>query len=412
MMYKLIKSVSEYLLMLLLILSTETVFSREYGRTNYFPYLVIFFLIFVSFLNLGKIRISRRTILYVIIYLTALIPVFFRTLQFTPGGVRKLFLDAVLLLPLSIVCTTFIISKGELRELLRKFQNLMCWLCAISLFFWFFGSILKMIPVNTFKVIEWGNVRTIGGYYNLYFETQVIDVFGLSSQWRNTGIFTEGPMYSLVLCISLIYELLLSEKTNWSRAILITLTMFSVFSTTGFLVLFGAYFAKLLFTDSRSPLRRVAILSSMMVSIPLLMSYLIKLILEKSQTGSATLRNDDFFAGLKTWLEYPFLGSGFGNDLAIVRNMIMSFRKNIGYSNGIFQILVYGGLILFLIYLLPMLKGLFSRYVSMQYKSAIMLWFVILFATIMGTTPIFLFISGLMYTVMAQAKLEREKRVI
>lgn len=409
MIYKIIKNVSEYLLVLLLILSTETVFSREYGRTNYFPYLVIFFLIFVSFLNLGKIRISRRTILYVIIYFSALIPVFFRTLQFNPGGVRKLFLDAVLLFPLSIVCTTFVIRRGEIRELIRKFQNLICWLCALSLFFWVFGSILKIIPVNTFRVIEWGNIRTIGGYYNIYFETQGIDVFGLGNYWRNTFVFTEGPMYSLVLCIALIYELLLSEKTNWLRVILITITMFSVFSTTGFLVLFCAYFAKLLFTDSRSPLRRVAILSSMIVSLPLLVSQLIKLILEKSQTGSATWRYDDFFTGLKTWLQHPFLGSGFGNDLAIVRNMTMSFRKNMGYSNGIFQILVYGGIILFLIYLLPLIKGLFSKYINLQYKTAIMLWFIILFATIMGTTPIFLFICGLTYTVMCKANLERKE---
>ena len=75
-----------------------------------------------------------------------------------------------------------------------------------SLVMWFLCSILQVVPATSFFPYEWGSsIDFIPTYWGVYFETQSIAPLG-EKIWRNTGIFNEGPMYNMALCVAFIIE--------------------------------------------------------------------------------------------------------------------------------------------------------------------------------------------------------------
>ena len=81
----------------------------------------------------------------------------------------------------------------------------------------------------------------------------------------------------------------------------------------------------------------------------------------------------------------------------IFKYMNMSIRPNTGYSNGILSTLVQGGITLFLIYFLPFILLFIKK--GRDMKFVIIMWFVIMFSTIIDNTPLFLFLCALSYSV-------------
>ena len=69
---------------------------------------------------------------------------------------------------------------------------------------------------------------------------------------------------------------------------------------------------------------------------------------------------DDYKAGVITWLQHPFLGSGLSNTNGIQQNMSAWRSYNTGFSNSIMEILAEGGIYLSLFYFYAFIKGLYS----------------------------------------------------
>ena len=239
-------------------------------------------------------------------------------------------------------------------ELFRKVVNVMVVISCISLFFWIFGSTFKMITPTGVALFEWGTVNEVSSYFNIYFETQYVDWLGIDFFWRNTAIFVEGPMMSLtlIIAITLIYYFDdIWHIATWKKFIL-AFAIITSFSVTGYFILWGFVVLKLY----RSKKFR-AIMIVMLIPLSL---YAIQVMMDmKQSTGSYSLREDDYYVGFITWLQNPIFGWGFNNWEALQANM--KGRANDGFSNSIFSVLTQGGILMGLMYFIPILIGITSK---------------------------------------------------
>ena len=79
----------------------------------------------------------------------------------------------------------------------------------------------------------------------------------------------------------------------------------------------------------------------------------------KLSTNSGSIRIDDYKASYKTWIEHGIiLGAGFNNEDAIIENMSKFRKDNQGLSNSTMVVLAEGGIMLFMIYLIPFLLSI------------------------------------------------------
>lgn len=110
-------------------------------------------------------------------------------------------------------------------------------LAIISLVGW--SLILGGIKPNITFFSQWSK-QNVSGYYYLDFITQYNSFLGIDNIVRNTGVFAEAPMYSYVLCISLIIQVFLKNgKRNLFdilNYIVTVVTIFSTLSTTGIII--------------------------------------------------------------------------------------------------------------------------------------------------------------------------------
>ena len=236
-------------------------------------------------------------------------------------------------------------------SVLFKYENLILLIAMISLFFWLFGSMLKLIHNTGFVYSSWtgtGANKLVPNYYNLYFETQYYGFFT-----RNTAIFTEAPMSSFHFSVALLIEFFL-KKTNRKRAIILIIAILSTVSTTGYIAMSGALFAKYALGKTRLGRSiRVFIILITLVAVSCEIIYLFQL---KMGTGSGSQRYDDFVAGYKAWQNNPFVGNGYGS--RVHQKYMNSSRIDRGFSNSPMLILTYGGLYWFIPYLFLILRGL------------------------------------------------------
>ena len=116
-------------------------------------------------------------------------------------------------------------DKEKIPQILLCYKNLIFIIALISLFFWFFGSILKIIRPSGIVLSSWGaignNLNIVPSFHNLYFETQNFrtGIEILNGVQRNTAIFTEAPMAALNFSIALLIEFLDKHKSKNSKFI-------------------------------------------------------------------------------------------------------------------------------------------------------------------------------------------------
>ena len=117
-----------------------------------------------------------------------------------------------------------LINKGEGSKLLIKISNIVVILAGISILCYLIFTVFKIIPPSSQMFYLWGGAREIPNYYNIYYVTQPITIHGMRFI-RNTGIFTEAPMYAFMLTISVMCELFVRKNIKKvNLAILIVTT--------------------------------------------------------------------------------------------------------------------------------------------------------------------------------------------
>lgn len=344
-----------YLLALFLILNNQTVFQNSISF-NYHIYEITLLLIIVTTLyQIEKYGIYENKFKS-LLNLSFIYYVYLSIISIASVGVDQLvsFWARYASLPFVFFYFSSNASYIVKIELFRKVVNVMVVISCISLFFGIFGSTFKMITPTGVALFEWGTVNEVSSYFNIYFETQYVDWLGIDFFWRNTAIFVEGPMMSLtlIIAITLIYYFDdIWHIATWKKFIL-AFAIITSFSVTGYFILWGFVVLKLY----RSKKFR-AIMIVMLIPLSL---YAIQVMMDmKQSTGSYSLREDDYYVGFITWLQNPIFGWGFNNWEALQANM--KGRANDGFSNSIFSVLTQGGILMGLMYFIPILIGITSK---------------------------------------------------
>lgn len=271
----------------------------------------------------------------------------------------------VILLQLLAIIAFCQLLEESIEDTMYQFADIVLIIAVISLFFWVFGSVLGYLHPTGYLYTTWtGNdsLKRAASYYGIYFETQSETLFGLTANEivRNTAIFTEAPMASMVFSIAFLVEWLLRDRFNWKRCMIFVVVIISTISTTGCTVLILAVGMRFMFTKARTK----GFFSLKVILLPaaltLALIILIFFIRQKLGTGSGSTRVDDFAAGYRAWLDAPLFGNGYGNSDAYEQYMSEFRRDNLGISNSLTPMLAYGGIYLFLPYLFAMVYGFFN----------------------------------------------------
>lgn len=262
--------------------------------------------------------------------------------------------------PLTFMLFFELYRHGRLMKLLYKIVDTICILAVVSLVFWFLGEVFKVIKPNGYVKIAWGNFTSVKGYYGIHYAFQLDTTFFPNAYlYRNSGIFSEAPMFNLWLNIALALEVFMKPKASKLRVTVLVITVFTTLSVTGilFLVLCVLLSALLRIRHMNRPQASIFLLTAL-VAIPILAVVVITSFSLKVDTRSYELRIADYAEGVMLWMEYPLFGAGFGNLRALHD---ASAGTAVGFSNSVTAVLGTGGLWMALLYYIPHIAMIFPK---------------------------------------------------
>jgi len=213
-----------------------------------------------------------------------------------------------------------------------------------SLVLYLLGPILGIISPTGTLAFTWSYDRSCNHYFNLLYEAQVYSISGISIV-RNCGIFAEAPMFSILLCTALAYEVFLTEKRSLYKCIIFILTIITTVSTTGYIlvvvILFCQYFTKA-YTDKALGIRRLLIPIFLLIAAVVLIELMSLKTSFSTGADSVSIRSGHLYASISTWLSNPLFGAGFNNEEAVQSVSLFSQGISVGYL----YLLATGGLYL------------------------------------------------------------------
>lgn len=240
----------------------------------------------------------------------------------------------------------FLHQIDDYKLVWRALVNVVVIYALISLFFYFFGTCIHLIPDSGRTSVVWGTwTESIRTFHNIYYESQFLNLNDMILIPRNCGIYPEGPMYNFVLCMALASELFISKKVHYWKCIVLIITIITTFSTTGYLFLIIAtifYIANIIFSKKENSIHKLAFLLLAFLGVLVMLGILIQKLETPSGAGSVDVRSDHLIACFKAWLESPINGVGFDNLEAVLS--YAQFKQ--GMSMGIAYLIACGGILL------------------------------------------------------------------
>lgn len=364
-----------YILCILYILSNKTINRQAISIS-------VFFMIYLFVYLLGARQGMHRSALFVLNMII-------------PFAIYPLFCSSL-------------IRNNEVTKFVKAFTDIMIFLAAISILFWVFGTIYKIMPFRKQITYIWGGGvnRTAYTYLNIYYETDYqllfTNLMNLGRLNRNVGIFCEAPGYALYLDFALAIELLINPKVNKKRISLLIIAAITSFSIKAYIFILMAFFLRIVIFSSKKN-RVKYILTCICFPILLVLTAVLGNILinDKIGTSAGTIRLDDLQAGLLTFKKNPIWGSGFYDN-----NLILSFTKikrpGTGLSMGT-TFLAHGGLYMMLLYL-GAIYAAFSSKILKPYKKQLVIFTVLIIYEFIsgneGEFHIFLMMVSLSYTLL------------
>lgn len=247
----------------------------------------------------------------------------------------------------------------NVKILLRKIVNVVIVISLISLFFHIFGTLLNLIPkTGTFKM-TWGDFGkreySIASYFNMHFNIQSLNILGISIP-RNTGIFTEGPMFALNIIIALAIQLFILKDKDWFKTFILAITLVTTLSTAGLIGGILCFVCYLLCNKNiqekiKKSINKKRTIIICILFILIIVLAVVVLLKQKMQTASYSTRVDDYIASILAWGDHVIFGNGIFNEQAIINYMSDSRGVNTGVSNSIATTLAGGGVFILVIYL-------------------------------------------------------------
>ena len=222
----------------------------------------------------------------------------------------KIYFGLLCIFPFLIYC----LRRASLIQSLFNFFILAISLLALlSCIAWLLGDILHLVEPNCKILWTWTSWEaTKPGYFFVQYDLQptTLPYFDNYIFYRNSGIFTEAPMFSFSLTCALLLELFKRDKTRIAICIILGATILTTVSLTGIALSILAVFIKLFITTKRSATKIILIAVFAGICVLVIAFLGIK---RFQAGGSAFIRLDDFKASFEAWLQSPILGHGFEN---------------------------------------------------------------------------------------------------
>ena len=345
---------------LLLVLNCQSVYQNAKNINFHIYELCLLFIILDSFAIIFKYGISSKNkqnfLAVSLIYCMAIIIYIIFSVN-ADNLVR--FLSRFIVFPFVLM---YFFSSAPEKVKYNIFRYFVEWVVIISVVtsaLWFLSTFWGLRSTSNF-IWEWPGDVYGSSYYNLYFSSpyQYIDFIPGLVMRRNIGIFTEGPMFmivlSLALCFSYLFKAFFSIK-RW-KIIAMTIAMITTFSVTGYIV--GFIILAVAMINKNKKAQNKIILLLLFSCAGLIAGSIITEM--KSSTASYAIRIDDFLTGIKAFISSPIVGVGYEN-VNTLKSYMSSFRSyNTGFSNTLFSVLAYGGLLLTSIYVFPIIMGTYK----------------------------------------------------
>lgn len=399
----------QYILITLIILECNSVYSQLYGIHYYIraitiimSSLITFFLMFKK-IKEKKVKFGKKLKILILFDVICSLLLFIRTVDIK--GRIIIILYFLMFFP-TFISYILLLNKTEIKRLLLRFINVVVVLSIVSIIFWLFGPMLKFIePYNQMKII-WGKPYTLmDNYYYMFFDSHQ-DVYWLTKNAipRNMSIFGEAPMFSAVIVLAMLSctYLYVNDRRRYVRKnilkklILFLITIITTFSITGIIItlLLALFLLKNILNNLSAKVNRkimIIFCIVLIVSIP----FIIVIGQRKIATASASNRFKDFENGIVAFAQNPVLGKGIGHERDFENNP----NSGYGYSNVIIPISTDGGVILLLFYLLPCLLLLIDTLKQKEYKylMVIFVYVIILFTTAIQYRALLLSLLAFLY---------------
>lgn len=394
-------SLLQYLLITLLILESNSIYSQIYGSHLYIrtAIIIISTIIILIFILNKKTILHKKTLQFIayVLFCSSFMIINTNSLN----GEIIILLVFLLYLPLSLIYLSNL-STENFKDLLKKFVNVVIVLCLISLIFWILTALLNIIqPTGKIKAVWARPYSTFDTFFYLHFNTQEVWWITGLPLIRNTGIFTEGPMYAFVLIVALIFNNIIcfeNTKSNFMKNVILCATMISTISITGIIcailiVLPNIKKYALFMKKSYRAFLMVSLILMVICTIPIGLNFLSK----KMNTASATHRNMDIKIGIDIFSEKPILGYGINHE----REDENDYENGYGYSNAIIPVLTDGGMLLGAIYILPIyllaIKGIKRRKINYILFSVV--YTILLFTTLIQYRLLIIFLINIIFCI-------------
>ena len=323
--------------------------------------------------NCHKILLSMILVLYMMAFIVIKpinIEYYFKMVMFAAGTV------------------VFQLCETNKHNALKYYSHIILFLSVLSLVFWLFGSVLEFIKPSENVYSLWSGSDKpllVPTYYNLHYEPQKADFLSFGQITRNTGVFSEAPMFCLHVSIALLYELFEKETANKKKCIVFLATIITSFSMTGYIVAAVAFTLKYFFiSEKKVQIVKVILFPAIMIVLSI---FLENIMVEKLGSFSGGARIDDFRAGYLAWIDSPLVGNGY-NNIKSIQSYMSSFRMwNTGFSNSPMLILAYGGFYLAVPYIVATIASIKNSMHSKARMCFLLLFLFILMITVVPFQP-------------------------
>ena len=281
--------------------------------------------------------------------------------------------------------------ENDKHSTFKFYVDLIFYISVVSLFLWFFGSLLGIIHPSGTVLSTWTGSEQkllVNNYFYIHFEPQKAKIMFLGQITRNSSLFVEAPMFSFHLCTALLYELFAVPKSNYKRVTVIMLAIITTIAITGYIIAAIAITSKYIITGKKKGISKVLKVMALPVIVFALFIIINNLLTLKMNSFSGSVRLDDFSAGFKAWMVSPVFGNGY-NNMKSIQQYMSSFRlNNMGFSNSPMLVLAYGGLYMAIPYMLAIYFSLKNCLENRQMICFVFLFLMMLIVTIVPFQPL------------------------
>lgn len=399
---------SDFLFVMLLIMSSNSIYYTSAERNYYISELLIFSVIFMLIIRLlfDMIDVKKLSIAFSFLTFYVLFMGMFSLININKNFYNFFCIFIVLFSLCYLIYKTARKEERIINRLLKMYTDIVLCIAIFSLIMYIIGPTLNIIKPTGYFSIQWGGIKNNYSYFNIYFVRQTEKIFG-KIIFRNTSIFTEAPMYSLILTIALASEVFLLNRRNKKRILIFVITIITTISTTGIIIsslIIGTMFIKENETNKVIGYIKIIFLPILIFILAYTSFYFFN---AKKDSNSYNTRIDDYKASFLAWKDHPIFGNGYGNN-EVAKGYMSAFRSdNKGLSNSIMVVLAQGGVILFSFYFIAVFRvWKYSRNINVKLFLIVMI--ILFITTIFQYMPLLINFMAISYALSKDGYTQRE----